>query len=550
MDPEGPTSRPDGDEAASSGSREVPDPEPELDPSSDGLLHAFIAISSDLDTGSVLGRIVVSACELTGARHGALGIVGHDGHLTELIPHGMDDATVDAIRSARGRALVDARSTAAEPLRVDDMADHPDFKELAEGRPAMTSLLRVPVRVRGTSFGVLFLTGKCAGRSFTDHDERLVQALVNVAGYVVENARAYELSERRRRWLELFGELNELIMPPITLPEALDRIVVAVRSAAQARSATIVQVPEQGQAFIAARTGSTVDVSDEEGGAFDRAVRAVVAEGEVRAIEFRDLSVVIVPLRAHLTVPGVLCVAYDHLTDTDQLEERELLTSFAEQAALAVDRTQALEDREQLAVISDRDRIARDLHDVVIQRLFATGLQMQAIRQLATTDELRARMDQNVRDLDQTIRDIRGTIFELQHRPQNSLRTEVRDLVREYVPVLGFAPSVQMHGAVDQSVEPKLQQQLVAVLREALSNVAQHAEAGSASVDLQVTDTHLRLRVTDNGKGIPDDREESGIRNARRRAVMLGGHLDLWPGDPTGTVFIWSVPFEPVEAPG
>jgi signal transduction histidine kinase len=173
---------------------------------------------------------------------------------------------------------------------------------------------------------------------------------------------------------------------------------------------------------------------------------------------------------------------------------------------------------------------------------------MQSIRQLATTDELRAKMDQNVRDLDQTIRDIRGTIFELQHRPQSSLRTEVRDLVREYVPVLGFAPSVQMHGEVDKSVEPKLQQQLVAVLREALSNVAQHAEAGSAAVDLQVTDTHLRLRVTDNGKGIPDDRQESGIRNARRRAVMLGGSLDLWPGDPQGTAFIWSVPFEQVGA--
>jgi signal transduction histidine kinase len=549
MDHEGPTLRPDGAGAASRGPQDAADHELERDPSSDALLHAFAAISSDVDTRSVLARIVLSACELTGARHGAIGIVGHDGHLTEIVPHGMDEATLDAIRSARGRALLDERGATAEPLRIDDLTDHPDFRELAEGCPAMTALLRVPVRVRGTTFGVLFLAGKCDRRPFTDRDQLLVQALVNVAGFVVENARAYDLSERRRRWLELFGELNELIMPPITLPEALDRIVVAVRSAAQARSATIVQVPAQGQAFIAARIGGAVDVTDEEAAAFDRIVRAVVADGEVQDFAFRDLSVVMVPLRAHLTVPGALCVAYERLSDTDQLEERELLTSFAEQAALAVDRTQALEDREQLAVISDRDRIARDLHDVVIQRLFATGLQMQSIRQLATTDELRTKLDQNVRDLDQTIRDIRSTIFELQHRPQSSLRTEVRDLVREYVPVLGFAPSVQMHGAVDQSVEPKVQQQLVAVLREALSNVARHAEAGSASVDLQVTDTHLRLRVTDNGKGIPDDREESGIRNARRRAVMLGGNLDLWPGDPTGTAFIWSVPFEKVEAP-
>jgi signal transduction histidine kinase len=396
---------------------------------------------------------------------------------------------------------------------------------------------------------VLLLTGKRDDRAFTGHDELLVQGLVNVAGFVIENARAYDLSERRRRWLQLFGELNELIMPPITLPEALERIVQEVRAAAQAQSVTIVQVPEQGPAFVAARVGTQVEVTEEEAAGFDSAVRSVVGTGEVLDLEFRGLVVVMVPLRAHLTVPGVLCVAYRRLAITDQVEERELLTSFAEQAALAIDRTQALEDREQLAVISDRDRIARDLHDVVIQRLFATGLQMQAIRQLATTDELRAKMDENVRDLDQTIRDIRSTIFELQHRPQNSLRTEVRDVVREYVPVLGFAPSVQMHGKVDMSVEPKLQQQLVAVLREALTNVARHAEAGSASVDLRVTDSHLRLRVTDNGKGIPDDREEHGIRNARRRAVMLGGSLDLWPGEPSGTAFIWSVPFEQQGAP-
>jgi signal transduction histidine kinase len=182
---------------------------------------------------------------------------------------------------------------------------------------------------------------------------------------------------------------------------------------------------------------------------------------------------------------------------------------------------------------------------VVIQRLFATGLHMQSIRSAATTPELTERIDKCVRDLDQTIRDIRGTIFELQTRPQNSLRIEVRDLVREYVPILGFVPSVQTHGPVDSSVEVNLQQQLVAVLREALSNVARHAEATSASVDLQVTATHLRLRVSDDGKGIPDERDESGLRNARRRAMLLGGSLDLWPNEPTGTSFIWSVPFQP-----
>jgi signal transduction histidine kinase len=548
MDPEGHAARPDGAGPESRGPDEPLDAEPVLDASSDALLQAFIGISSDLDTRSVLFRILVSACELTGARHGALGVLGHDGLLTEVIPHGMDAAAVDGIRSAHRRGLENAEGTTSEPLRLADVSQHPDFRELAEGDPAMQSLLRVPVRVRGTTFGILFLAREHDGRSFTDHDQLLVQALVNVAGFVMENAHAYTLSERRRRWLELFGELNELLMPPITLAEALERIVDAVRGASDAAGVSMWQVPAGEEPVVMSVAGDIIELDDEERGSFVRAVRRAAESGEVVDLPVRDRVAVFVPLRAHLAIPGVLVASRKWSGDADEFEERELLISFADQAALVLDRTQALEDREQLAVISDRDRIARDLHDVVIQRLFATGLQMQSIRQLATTDELRAKMDQNVRDLDQTIRDIRTTIFELQHRPQSSLRTEVRDLVREYVPVLGFAPSVQMHGDVDKPVDPKLHQQLVAVLREALSNVAQHAEAGSASVDVRVTDTHLRLRVTDNGKGIPDDRVESGIRNARRRAVMLGGSLDLWPGDPTGTAFIWSVPFEQAQA--
>jgi signal transduction histidine kinase len=261
-------------------------------------------------------------------------------------------------------------------------------------------------------------------------------------------------------------------------------------------------------------------------------------------VPVRDVgTAVLVPLRAHLTVPGVLLVTRNGRSQPGELEERELLASFADQAALALDRTQALEDREQMAVISDRDRIARDLHDVVIQRLFATGLHMQSIRSAAPNDELRDRIDQSVRELDQTIRDIRGTIFELQTRPRSSLRTEVRDLVRELVPLLGFAPSVHTDGPVDGTLEPEVQTQMVSVLREALTNIAQHAGAASATIHLQVTPTHLRLKVTDDGAGIPEDRHERGLRSARRRALLLGGSLDLWPNDPSGTIFVWSVPY-------
>jgi signal transduction histidine kinase len=343
--------------------------------------------------------------------------------------------------------------------------------------------------------------------------------------------------------LELFGDLTELLMPPISLTEALDRIAAAARDASEARSASVVQVPENGVPFAAATSGEPFELTEHEQAQFDKTVRTVVENGEVIDLVLgEDRVAMMAPLRAHLTLPGVLVIAHQHRGRPDELEERELLSSFADQAALALDRTQALEDREQMAVVSDRDRIARDLHDVVIQRLFATGLHMQSIRSAVSDDDVRARIDQSVKDLDQTIRDIRGTIFELQTRPQNSLRTEIRDAVRALLPELGFAPSVETTGPVDTSVDQQIQQQLVSVLREALSNVSRHADATKVSVELQVTPTHLRLRVSDNGKGLPEDRTEYGLRNARRRAVLLGGALDLWPNEPTGTTFVWSVP--------
>ena len=494
------------------------EPNPDHEAAAQALLDAFGAISSDLDTRSVLLRVVTSACRLTGAASGALGVIGHDGRLSDFVTHGLDPAEV-------------------EDLRLEDLSQRASPQGPASG------LLRVPISVRGTTFGQLYVTGKPDGRPFTHYNELLVQALASVAGFVIENARAYGLSERRRRWLELFGDLTELLMPPITLTEALDRIAAAAREASEARSASVVQVPAQGVPFDAASSGEPFELSTQEQAQFDKTLRTVVEQGEVIDLVLgEDRIAVMAPLRAHLTLPGVLVITHEHRGRPDELEERELLSSFADQAALALDRTQALEDREQMAVVSDRDRIARDLHDVVIQRLFATGLHMQSIRSAAPNDDLKARIDQSVKDLDQTIRDIRGTIFELHTRPQNSLRTEVRDAVREFVPELGFAPSVETSGPVDTSVDQKVQQQLVSVLREALSNISRHAEATKAWVELQVTPTHLRLRVSDNGKGLPENRTEYGLRNARRRAVLLGGALDLWPNEPSGTLFVWNVP--------
>ncbi|HEY0642514.1 MAG TPA: histidine kinase, partial [Nocardioides sp.] len=251
---------------------------------------------------------------------------------------------------------------------------------------------------------------------------------------------------------------------------------------------------------------------------------------------------VIVPLRSHLAPVTALVAVAQPDSDLLDVQGRDLFAGFADQVALSLDRTQALAERQELAVISDRERIARDLHDIVIQRLFATGLQLQGVAAMVGQGAVTERLDKSVSELDDTIKAIRGTIFELQDRRGDSLRAAIRSLVKEYVPVLGFSPVVRTSGPVDTVVPPELGSQLLAVLREAISNVARHALADGAEVDVVVAGDQLELRVADDGVGLPGEVSESGLRNARRRADDLGGTLQISPVGERGTVLVWRVP--------
>jgi signal transduction histidine kinase len=506
------------------------------------LLEAVAAISSDLDLASVLTRIVEAATALTGARYGALGVIGNDGELVEFLTTGIDEPTRRLIGDLpRGRGILGVIIDDPSGLRLADLKAHPSSVGFPPNHPPMTSFLGMPVRIRGTVFGNLYLTEKAGGGPFTDADERLVEELARTAGYVISNARSFALSERRRQWLEASSELAEMLQPPVDLPVALHQIVATARQVSRARAVALWSSlgPEH----------DTVGVAPDADADEVAAVLARVREGAspeptspVHTVRVDDVAVVVVPLRSHLA-PVTALVA---VTPADSwlldVQDRELFAGFADQVALSLDRTQALADRQELALISDRERIARDLHDIVIQRLFATGLQLQGVAAMAADGAVSDRLDTAVADLDDTIRAIRGTIFELQDRRGDSLRAGVRRLVKEYVPVLGFTPVVRTSGPVDTAVPPALGTQLLAVLREAISNVARHALADSAQVDVSVTPERLELRVADDGVGLPAEVSESGLRNARRRADDLGGTLEVSPVGGRGTLLVWRVP--------
>ena len=321
--------------------------------------------------------------------------------------------------------------------------------------PPMTSFLGMPVRIRGTVFGNLYLTEKAGGGPFTEADEQLVEELARTAGYVISNARSFALSERRRQWLEASAELAELLQPPVDLDAVLPQIVTSARLVSRAQAValwsslgpehdTVSVAPDVDAGLVAAA------LADARGSAESGTGSAVVTASA------DDTPLVVVPLRSHLApVTALVAVAHPGSGLLD-VEERDLLAGFADQVALSLDRTQALADRQELALISDRERIARDLHDIVIQRLFATGLQLQGVAAMTGGSAIAERLDKSVADLDDTIKAIRGTIFELQDRSGDSLRAAVRKLVKEYVPVLGFTPIVRTSGPVDTAVLPAL----------------------------------------------------------------------------------------------
>jgi signal transduction histidine kinase len=252
---------------------------------------------------------------------------------------------------------------------------------------------------------------------------------------------------------------------------------------------------------------------------------------------------IMVPLPGAAGVNGVLALGWVperavafHAVDPD------LPARFAEQATLAIQKTQARDDQQRLAVYEDRDRIGRDLHDLVIQRLFAVGLSLQGAARLAERREVAERLASAVDDLDATIRDIRRTIFALGTLDDAAdIQAEVTRMVERAAATLKFRPTVDFSGPVRTRIGPEIAPEVIAVLGEAISNAARHAEATAMSVSLSVDDA-VTLTVTDNGRGMPAGAVESGLANMRQRAERRGGTCLVRSHPGTGTTVTWSVP--------
>jgi signal transduction histidine kinase len=531
-----------------------------------GLLAANRAITADLTLPTVLRRIVDAGCQLVRARYGALGVLAPDGGLAEFVHVGLDEGTVARIgHLPEGKGLLGALIDDPKTIRLRSIEDDPRSVGFPPHHPPMTSFLGVPVLVRGKVFGNLYLTERIDGGEFTADDEELVAALAATAGVAIENARLYEQSQRRQDWLQASAKITRQLLSAegeeplqliarearqiadadvvtVVLPtESRERMMVEVAAGRAADELTGMSYPiEHTLTGLALSSGHPVLVGDADDSDYDSHLSEVLPVGPV----------MVLPLVGTVDTRGALVIA--RLRGRNRFDDADLdmATTFANHAAVALELADGRENQQRMILLEDRDRIARDLHDHVIQRLFAAGLAVESVAARPGSDETSLRLRRVVTELDETIRQIRTSIFQLRGpmtAEVGTTRSAVLSVVSELQPVLGFEPRVTFAGPVDLAAPDASVDDLIAALREALTNVARHAKARCVDVAVEATTDSLVLEVTDDGVGVGDGSRWSGLANLRARAEHHGGTFTIGPiAEPPnyrqGTLLRWTIP--------
>jgi signal transduction histidine kinase len=523
------------------------------------LLDAFLTVSTGLDLDATLRRIVEAGTELVEARYGALGVLGRGGGLSSFIHVGIeDDLAARMGHLPEGKGVLGQLITEPYPLRIHDLGLHPSSVGFPPHHPEMHSFLGVPVLVRGEVFGNLYMTEKAHG-DFTAEDEAILTALAGAAGIAIDNARLYEEGEVRRRWLTAISDVRAMLLDAPTPDDALGLIADRLSAVTQADATWLVQGPDpadggylvmaQSGNGLAELVGTRITASDIP------VLEAVEASDSVVGL---DLSVLPytgpsgiawgptmgIPLRGAHAENTVVVVARRAGQPVFDESIAPLVSTFADQATVALDKAAQQRVARQLDVYEDRDRIARDLHDLVIQRVFAAGLALQSVLPRIGEGEARTRVQGVVRQLDDTVRDIRTTIFNLQTKDMDehpdSLRRRILDIVDESTGD-DLKPTVRMSGAVDSLVTGDLAADVEAVVREAVTNVARHSGATHVTTTLDVTDDVV-VEVVDDGHGLSEGAARSGLRNLEQRARQRGGDLSVEALADGGTRLRWSAP--------
>ncbi|WP_421741032.1 GAF domain-containing sensor histidine kinase [Cellulomonas sp.] len=541
------------------------------------LLDAILGLAADLDIQSLLTRFVVASTELTGARYGAINIVDESGTSTTFVQSGVDEATAAFLGHPPHAWGVLGSIPDEGVLRLHDLSAHPAFRGLPPGHPPMGSFLGAAVRVGGARFGTLYLSEKAGG--FHDRDESVALALAAAAAVAVQNAQLYALERRRQQWLTAAQVITTMLLEDAGDEDVLVRIASSAREIDQADTAALVLPGRRGELVVEIVSGAGeqellgLDLTDDERvrSAFDDGTGQFVTtmEGAADPALARYGPALFAPMRAAGQGVGVMLLlrraGAEPFTDSDLALSR----TFASQAALAFVLAEARRAQGRAVLDDERTRIARDLHDLAIQQLFAAGMQLESAR--TSTDEplppaLARTLDSALGLVDAGIQQIRVVVRTLD---DGGVGTPLVERVAVEVELartsLGFAPSLLISvdgdaladgvpwspapSLLDDLVAPGRANNVVAVVREALSNTARHAHSNSVAVRLMLTSPpqgSIVVEVEDDGVGVPAaPTRASGTKNLAIRARQSGGTFSLQkPPSGRGALLRWTAPLD------
>jgi two-component system, NarL family, sensor histidine kinase DevS len=530
----------------------------------DPLVEAGLVLASELSLPAVLQKIADLACDIADARYGALGVLGPDGLIEQFITHGVTEEERRAIGHIPvGKGILGALIHDGTPLRLRHIQQDPRSVGFPANHPPMTSFLGVPVKIRNRVYGNLYLTEKRGAAEFTAEDEQAVVTLATQAAVAIENARLYEAARSHQRRLEAIGEVMQTILAGRELDEALRLVAGHARNLVAADLATIAMPSGADELTLRVAEGANAD--ELRGMSFPVAVSLsgeVMRRGEPLVLE--DASVddrvhqpvvkvghigpaLWVPLTGAQGPVGTLLVGNLRGGRRFTEDDINLVSLFAAQAGLAVANARIREELERLAVLEDRERIAKELHDGVIQTLFAVGMSLQAAdTPLADPTALHDRLASAVADIDRAIRDLRNFIFGLEPGglADRQLDQALRDLVDELRRGCDLAIRVDIDPESASLLTPHAPN-VLQLVREAMSNAIRHADAQTISVELGGDGEALTLAIEDDGSGFDPEGTLGGgrgLRNLRARAEAIGGRLDIESRSERGTTVRLRVP--------
>jgi signal transduction histidine kinase len=535
----------------------------------DALLEAGLTLASELSLPIVLQRIVDLAAQVTDARYGALGVIGEGGELEEFITTGLSARQRRAIGALpRGRGILGLLIQKPRPIRITNIADHAKSVGFPPHHPPMHSFLGAPVQAMGKVFGNIYLAEKRSAQTFSKEDEESVVILATQAGVAIANATLYEESRQRERWLVALRDITSDILAESDADSLLAKIADHARDLAGADSAAILTTSSTpGRLVVAAAVGAhAAQVRGQEvpasksisGEVIESGAPFVTEDASAHRTAYQPIirrgrvgPAIFVALRVRGRATGTLMVANLKGGRRFDAGTVRLVETFADQASVAMAYVRAQADVRRVGLMEERERIARELHDGVIQSLFAVGMGLQGTALITGSPDQTARIEGAVGELDNVIRDLRNYIFGL--RPGILADRQLDQALR----ALGEEVQAGSHAVVVVDIDADLaaslssrSHEIVQLTREALSNVARHANAKKSAVRLVRAGQNAILTIEDDGTGF-DTREDShgdGLRNMRERASGLGGKIQIASTRGKGTSVRITFPVSPDSA--